>query len=60
MKRIIRNLKNSGNTAAMLVGGVNILPFAGFALLLCTSTAATVFGIIFLILGLFMWSVSFK
>lgn len=60
MKRIIKNLRNGGNTAAILVGGVNILPFAGFALLLSANTAAMVFGIIFLILGLFMWTISFK
>lgn len=60
MKRIIRNLKNSGNTAAIIIGGVNVLPFAGFALLLSTNTAAMVFGMIFLILGLFMWTISFR
>lgn len=61
MKRIIRNIKNNGGAGALLVNGVNALPFAGLALLLSADTTGIiVFGIIFLVLGLFMWTVSFK
>ena len=60
MKKLIKNIRNNGDAGALLVNGVNALPFAGLALLLSADTAGIVFGIIFLVLGLFMWTVSFK
>ena len=58
MKRLIREAKNNGGALAMLVNGVNLLPFAGVALLIGADTAGIVFGMIFLVIGLLMWTVS--
>lgn len=58
MKRLIKETKNNGGALAMLVNGVNLLPFAGVALLIGADTAGIVFGMIFLIIGLLMWAVT--
>lgn len=58
MKRIIRNIRNNSGAGALLINGVNALPFAGIALLLNADTVGMAFGLIFVVLGLLMWTVS--
>ncbi len=60
MKRFLREVRNNGGAMALLVNGVNLLPFAGLGLMLSSDAVGIAFGIIFLILGLFMWTVSYK
>lgn len=60
MKRFLKSVRDNGGAMALLVNGVNLLPFAGIALLFSADAVAIAFGIVFLLLGLLMWTITFN
>ncbi len=59
MKRILREARSGSGALSIIINGINLLPFAGLLLMFSTDMAAVAFGIIFLVLGLVMWTFSY-